>query len=219
MTLNILEQLSGYIAWKDINHNYLGCNRNLAKIYGFNHPEQIIGMRDEDLCLTSEEALAFYQDYDKLALAGQTANVIHNIGSHNKNKSFLLEKKPLYDDKNHVTGIIFQCCELKENIIHHLNKNNLKSSKAYNIGTFENIFGLSTRELECLFCVIHGLTAKRIAEVLQLSKRTIEFYISNIKNKFGSSNKSELMVLAMQHGYMDTIPPRFINVNLQELFP
>ncbi len=220
--LNIIEQLPGYIAWKDNNHCYLGCNRNLADVHGFRYPKQIIGMKDEDLGERSEEVLAFYHDCDTLALSGKTVKLIHNIGSPDPYKSFLLEKKPLFNDKNHIIGTIFQCNELKENVIFSLkqydDKHQKSTLKSYKIGAFENPFDLSTRELECLFCVLRGMTAKRIAEVLQLSKRTIEFYISNIKNKFGSLTKSELMVLSIQHGYMDIIPPRFINYNLQQLF-
>lgn len=220
--LNIIEQLPGYIAWKDNNHHYLGCNRNLANVYDFSHPNQIIGMKDKDLGEVTEEALAFYHDSDKLALNGKTVKVIHNIGSPDLTKSFLLEKKPLFNTENSIVGTIFQCHELKENIILSLRKHDEKYQlpylKSYKIEAFENPFDLSTRELECLFCVLRGMTAKRVAEVLQLSKRTVEFYISNIKNKFGSLTKSELMVLSIQYGYMDVIPPRFINYNLQQLF-
>lgn len=222
MTLNIIEQLSGYIAWKDNHHHYLGCNRNLANLYGFSHPNQIIGMTDEKLDGMSEETLSFYYDCDKLALSGKVVKLIHNIGSPNPTKSFLLEKKPLFNNENHIMGTIYQCFELKENILYNLKQHDDKyqksNSRSYNIGAFENPFDLSARELECLFFLLRGMTAKRISEVLTLSKRTIEFYISNIKNKFGSLTKSELIVSSIQHGYMDILPPRFMNHNLKLLF-
>lgn len=220
--LNIIEQLPGYIAWKNNNHHYLGCNRNLADVHGFSHPDQIIGMKDEDFGEVSEEALAFYHDCDKLALSGNAVKMIHNIGSPDSTKSFLLDKKPLFNNENLIIGTIFQCHELKENILFNLRKHDEKYQipylKSYKIGVFDNPYDLSARELECLFCVLRGMTAKRVAEILQLSKRTVEFYISNIKNKFGSLTKSELLVLSIQYGYMDVIPPRFINYNLQQLF-
>lgn len=220
--LNIIEQLPGFIAWKDNHHRYLGCNRNLAAAYGFRHPDQIIGMGDVDFSKASDEALTFYRECDELALSGKAVKLIHNVGAPSADKSFLLEKKPLFNAENYIVGTIFQCHELKENIIYHLRKQDDKYQKpvfkTYKIGAFENPFDLSARELECLFCILRGMTAKRIADVLQLSKRTIEFYISNIKNKFGSLTKSELMVSSIQQGYMEMIPPRFINYNLQQLF-
>src|SRR5690348_17069985 len=112
---NIIEQLPGYIAWKDTSHRYLGCNRNLAEVYGFSDPNQIIGLRDEDINENSEDSLTFYYDGDMLALSGKTVKVIHNIGSPDASKSFLLEKKPLFSNEKNIIGTIFQCQELKEN--------------------------------------------------------------------------------------------------------
>lgn len=55
------------------------------------------------------------------------------------------------------------------------------------------ILELSNREKEVLFLVSKGLFAVQIAEHLQLSKRTIEHYIENIKNKLNCFSKAELI--------------------------
>jgi DNA-binding CsgD family transcriptional regulator len=219
--INILDQLPGYVAWKDSNLHYLGCNRKLANAFGFKHPEQIIGLMDNDLGENSEDVLAFYLNGDQLALKGKTVQMIHSIGAHDPSQSFLLEKKPLFDSNDKIVGTIFQCHELKENLIsalqNHDKKNALLSSH-YKVGLSENPLDLSARELECIFCILRGMTAKQIAEILNLSKRTIEFYLENVKNKFGCLTKTELLVLAIQHGYMNVIPPRFVTANLQKFF-
>ena len=128
-----------------------------------------------------------------LHLAATRLNIFIDLGSPDSTKSFLLDKKPLFNNENLIIGTIFQCHELKENILFNLRKHDEKYQipyvKSYKIGGFDNPFDLSARELECLFCVLRGMTAKRVAEILQLSKRTVEFYISNIKNKFGSCNQ------------------------------
>lgn len=52
---------------------------------------------------------------------------------------------------------------------------------------------LSSRELETLYYYLFGKTAKEIGRLLDLSFRTVETHISNIKNKFGVSTKTALM--------------------------
>lgn len=51
----------------------------------------------------------------------------------------------------------------------------------------------SKRELEIVRILVRGKTAKEVALNLQLSKRTVEHYIENIKDKMGATNKSELI--------------------------
>ena len=52
------------------------------------------------------------------------------------------------------------------------------------------------------------MSAKEAGEKLDLSKRTIEFYLENIKNKLNCQKKSELIAMAIQNGYMNLIPDR-----------
>ncbi len=52
---------------------------------------------------------------------------------------------------------------------------------------------LSKREAECLCYMAFGKTMKEIAICLNLSPRTIEFYIDNMKKKTGLSSKSQLL--------------------------
>lgn len=56
----------------------------------------------------------------------------------------------------------------------------------------ENVIELSDLEKECLYYFLHGYSAKEIAPVLGYSYRTVEGYISVIKEKFGCSRRSEL---------------------------
>lgn len=52
---------------------------------------------------------------------------------------------------------------------------------------------LSEREKEVLFYISKGLFAIQIAELLHLSKRTVEHYTENIKNKLNCYSKAELI--------------------------
>jgi DNA-binding CsgD family transcriptional regulator len=59
---------------------------------------------------------------------------------------------------------------------------------------------LSNREIDCLKLYLMGKSSSEIAEDLELTKRTIEFYIENIKNKLSCYKKSELICLLQQMG-------------------
>lgn len=52
---------------------------------------------------------------------------------------------------------------------------------------------LSPREISCIKYLLKGKTAKEIAKHLNLSYRTIEYYLENIRSKTGCRNKYELI--------------------------
>lgn len=57
---------------------------------------------------------------------------------------------------------------------------------------------LSKREMDCLKLYLKGKSSSEIGEDLELNKRTVEFYIENIKNKLSRYKKSELIALLHQ---------------------
>lgn len=59
---------------------------------------------------------------------------------------------------------------------------------------------LSPREVSCVKYLLKGKTAKEIANQLNLSYRTIEYYLENIRGKTGCRNKYELIT------YFSTYP-------------
>ncbi len=215
--IEIIEQLPGYIGWKDTTFRYLGCNSNLTKILKLKHTNKIIGAMDNDLLGCTEKLFQFHKNNDELALNGQTVKYIHKSAPPYDGSFFYFIKKPIIDRDNNITGLIFHCIEFIKNTffekLHQADKKNYSSDMSpshYQIDKNDDPFKLSTRELECLFCILRGMTAKQIGERIQLSKRTIESYIENIKNKFGCRTKSELFDSAINKGYVNVIPARFL---------
>jgi DNA-binding CsgD family transcriptional regulator len=51
---------------------------------------------------------------------------------------------------------------------------------------------LTTRENECLYYLLAGKSAKQTAAILNISQRTVEFHLDNIKLKAGCRTKIEL---------------------------
>lgn len=60
----------------------------------------------------------------------------------------------------------------------------------------------------CVFLLIRGKSAKEIEALLSISKRTVESYIENIKNKMDCRNKAEILVKAVLNSYHNHIPAR-----------
>lgn len=59
---------------------------------------------------------------------------------------------------------------------------------------------LSARELEIVELVVIGLSNHKIAERLEISKRTVDNHISNILKKTGAANRVELVRWSLQWG-------------------
>lgn len=53
---------------------------------------------------------------------------------------------------------------------------------------------LTERQLQCAEYLLQGKTAREIAELLGLSRRTVEYYLSNIKSKLECKNKAEMIL-------------------------
>lgn len=59
---------------------------------------------------------------------------------------------------------------------------------------------LSDREMQIIELVAAGLTNDKIAEKLEISKRTVDNHISNILDKTGADNRVALVRWALQWG-------------------
>ena len=95
-------------------------------------------------------------------------------------------------------------CEHKKIILPHEmlpNISRLKSDIPLSYpSSFHNLMHLnngklSPREMECVHHLSLGHTAKETAQSLNLSNRTVEFYLANIKNKLKCTRKSEIISL------------------------
>jgi len=54
---------------------------------------------------------------------------------------------------------------------------------------------LTQREAECVYWVITGLTNKEAADKMELSSRTIEYYLRNVRCKLNCYSKGHLIKL------------------------
>ncbi|HLO31453.1 MAG TPA: AAA family ATPase [Anaerolineales bacterium] len=64
--------------------------------------------------------------------------------------------------------------------------------------TRQNRFGLTTREMEVLECLVEGLSNNAIAKKLSLSTRTVEHHIASILKKMQVQSRNEAVALALK---------------------
>ncbi|MBV8849430.1 MAG: response regulator transcription factor, partial [Methylobacteriaceae bacterium] len=62
---------------------------------------------------------------------------------------------------------------------------------------------LNDREIEALTWVARGKTSIEIAQILDLSKRTVDFHIDNARNKLGVATRTEAAIKAVTGRLID----------------
>lgn len=80
-----------------------------------------------------------------------------------------------------------------------------RKSKKYPIGeNYPNVY-FTEREAQTIFHFLYGRTTAEVAAILGLSRRTIEFYVKNMKTKLNCRLKSELICKVRASGFLEHI--------------
>ena len=76
---------------------------------------------------------------------------------------------------------------------------------SYNAGIKSGNAYFTNREVECMKLLLQYKTISGIAAILQLSPRTVEYYIKNMKAKIGCRTKLELLDIICTSDFMKNI--------------
>jgi DNA-binding CsgD family transcriptional regulator len=219
------------LSWKDGQGRYQGCCPSLAKMYdsSFETMNQKDELEQKDIVVESARALFKSEDefvfntdkkyiaFGSFEYADQARHVCYTketFFDSQKNQKFVLvtgiEIPPYimeFLSKTHASGIAQKGpSELQI-------KNALLFSTA-NLNAEKHGILLSDREEECLFLMLRGHTAKGIAQILNISFRTAEYHSNNLRKKLGCSRKSTLVKTAIDLGYLNLVPQRFLGSDL-----
>ncbi len=219
------EQLPGSFGIKDTDGKYLFTNQNNADLCGFQTPDEMIGVTDYELKSNATFLADAFRKHDKMAITQGEITSLEYIDCKPGIKLFLDNKKSFLNKEKNIIGSFFYLTELTQyhliDLAYFLVNFNSKfsqhhSSQQFSFTLSNNYFDthLSTRQAECLFFLLRGKSAKTIAKILELSIRTVEDHIDNIKNQFRCYKKSELIEKAWTNGYMTILPKSLINKNL-----
>lgn len=98
-------------------------------------------------------------------------------------------------------------------INHSYSSSNKKESKSkqrrkhrmYKLGEKFNDIYFTRREAECMAQLLKGKSMRGTAKVLNLSIRTVEFYVKNMRRKLNCRTKFELVDAVMHSNFLSNI--------------
>jgi len=211
--LGLIDNQYSFVFVKDQQHRYVACNSNYARFLGLESDKAIVGLMDT--ILNPLHADIYRTDDDKV-LQGQVLD-INNPGYFKDLGIVMVAGKivPLKNEYNQNVGILgttrlVHCLANKSftHAIAMLNSNSIPhivNRNFYIVNTRYGKIKLSRREVECILFLFRCLTATEIAQNLELSKRSVESYLVNIKNKLNVSHKSEIIETVVLGGLLEQL--------------
>ncbi len=82
-----------------------------------------------------------------------------------------------------------------------------RHSAQYNLGEPFSYTYFTQREADCVFHLLQGKTMTEIGQILKLSPRTVEYYLTNIKKKLNCRKKNELIDKVLTTQFLDSYKP------------
>lgn len=170
---------------------------------GFHSIEDALGRTVFDV-LTIDNA-CLITDVDREVMRTRQIKISDDIMVRNDGESmnFLTVKTPVYSDDNNIIGV-FGCSVMipqqpladsltlitKIGMLSSLSQETL-GNIIFNMKVGDIFF--TRRQSEVIHYYIRGRNARQIAEVMGLSRRTVEKYLDNIKQKMNVTSKIELI--------------------------
>ncbi len=136
-----------------------------------------LGLTLHELFEDNEEAAEYFTKENKLVSDTQKAHLFYNRmhQAHSTWLDLITIKIPIYHVNNTLAGVL--------GISHYVEKRTALPAHE---------MGLTKREIECIYLLLDGNTYKEIAKKMNISSRTVESYIVNVKNKLACESSHDL---------------------------
>lgn len=224
----LFDQMPGAWGCKDKESTFIYANEEYGKIIGVRNHEDITGMTDYDMPCDTVKCAGMFREQDKTVISTGKRMRILDIHPFSGQvwKAYIFTKTPLLNEEKRIVGTVFHGMDITDAsmlemgtvltrlAVESVPNDLLGGQTSYLIGNnFKNI-KLTERQSECLFYLLRGKTAKQMAKILNISHRTIEEYLEQLKCKFNVVTKYDLINKAIECGYLNVIPETLFNRQL-----
>jgi len=217
----IFSDLPVVAAYKDKESRFVSVTSYCKKVLGFQAKDDICGLTDSEIpCGVSEKSSEFrLQDIEVMSGKDLSILDVHEYADGGF-RSFITRKTRTVGENGAVTGVVCvgrEVCEQEwlaviQTLTEDMSPFHEKGSLSWEIsGKPFGAFGLSPRLSECLFWMIRGKTAQEMASQMGLSRRTVESYTEDLKNKMCCEKKSEIVEKAVEAGCLYKIPQNVLS--------
>lgn len=220
---NFINGFPGFVILKDINLRFNLINDMGLNLLKFNNEKEYIGKTEYEVPYLDPNLADYFTKYDTETInSGKIFKSVQLLSLNDKHQIFISTGSPIKNRENSIIGLsvygLSITCPKTTNFLISLMEQDKEAFRSKNSGEFvymlndcsSNNYKFTVRETECLFYIIRGKTAKQIAKVLNLSPRTVEFYIERIKLKMDCTTKSQIVAKAISENLVNVIPESFL---------
>lgn len=206
MSKKISPTLGQYAEWKkDRLGRYISANEIYAEIAGLDSPHSIVGKTDDDM--PWRDLADFFRAGDQLVMNGIGSErvLVHEkeISVYGELDILVTESQLILPSSGEIVGVTGSFTDITG---HKIVEN--EAAGHYDIGQKKYFlpieFGegsyLTQAQARVLQKTCQGGSAKHIAHELGIKEKTVYSHIDAIKKKLGASSKSDLAVIANEHG-------------------
>ncbi len=105
----VFNDLPNRVYWRDTELRFLGGNQAFLRDFGFHHPQEIIGKRDQDIKLLADNAELFVRDQltlERCTASGNQEVSLQMYDANNEPRWVEHSSVPLYDEFGAVVGVL-----------------------------------------------------------------------------------------------------------------
>ena len=221
----LLEKAEAFFAFTDKSFNMLKTNQFTAQQYGFSDFREYLGRAAWDTKTAPVNKIAAYmRSHNQSVMKYGEPLIEFNLCTYHQNKTYLMImlKTPVFDLEKSTCGVLAvgnllpietyyrQLITLSLIDKYFSSKNTKQPQICYTVIKKFNDENLTVRESECLYFMIRGKSAKLIADYLHLSRRTVEEYQANLKQKIGVTLQSQVIEYSVMYNLIHYIPESLI---------
>lgn len=224
--LSLIAQLFDFYTLKDLASRYTHISDATAKLIGFRKADDCLGLDDRSISCPAVESAEAFMNQDQWVLRTQKKMLNLDIHHYADQLHILLTKKTPYFQGDALVGTFCGCTEWSSERMMRLcaalteldRRYYPKQSRdrSYQISGLMVQDDLSPQEMHCLFHLLRSKSAKEIAKCLNLSHRTVEWHLANIRGKFQCTTKAEVIERAVSKGYLHYVPQHLLTTDFSQ---